>query len=170
MSFRLFLVSTCLVYASTAAAVNISGSSTTYLLITDRPSAGNNPVARMPLYENISLRFGDIMDSRLSLDGSARAWRDLKSNTVDSDDFRLYRAQLRWRDPSNGLDFGAGRQFVGEGVARTYLDGLLIKQRRSALTWSMFFGQPLRRGYEKLRSWDKTALQWGANTRFRISP
>ena len=159
----------CLLLAPAVSGVSISGSSSTSLLVTDRPIVNTETQVRIPVYESLAFTLGDMVDNRLSFEGSLRGWRDLKNEADDKADVRLYRACFRWYDSANGIRIDGGRQFIIEGVGRTYLDGLLVKQRRQIISWSVFFGQPLRRGYHKLSSWDELVFQWGVRTQARIS-
>ena len=172
MSLRIYLVSAALLAwgAASAHAVSFSGNATTSLLMTDRPTTTEQAVSHMPLYQNLTFTLGSMANNRLSFEGSLRGWRDLKDNATDQSDVRLFRAVARWKDPASGIEVGAGRQFVSEGVGRTYLDGLLVKHRqRGGVALSAFFGQPLRHDLDTWERWEKTALQWGAQADWRRS-
>jgi len=155
--------------ASLAGAVTFSGSTTTSLLVTDRPTRIDSTFLRVPVFETLAFRLAGIGSERLSFDGSIRGWQDLNDKAAERSDLRLLRARLHWVDRQAGIDASLGRQFVVEGVGRTYLDGLLIRKRISRFSLSGFFGAPLRRGTDDWEYWSGAALQWGAYGRARLS-
>jgi len=163
------LLSALLVVSRSAYAVSLSGSTTASLLVTDRHTTTSEAVARMPVYEQLSLLFGSMADNRLSFEGSARGWRDLKGQAADVSDVRVYRAFARWHDPRADLEILAGRQRVVEGVARTYFDGLYLRKGLGGVALSGFLGQPLRNDLDGAERWDKSAYQWGAQADWRTS-
>ena len=85
----------------------------------------------------------------------------------DESDFRVFRSFVRWNDTEAKLDARIGRQFVSEGVGRTYLDGVYVRKGfgRDHET-SVFVGQPII-GINSPITENNDATQWGLRYRYR---
>ncbi len=156
-----------LLLAATAHAVGISGDVGVTALATDAPTLVDEPVTRVPIYQTLNLKAGDIADERLSFEGSFRSWYDVYGDASDESDFRVLRSFVRWNDRDARLDARVGRQFVSEGVGRTYLDGVYVRKGfgRDHET-SVFVGQPII-GINSPITENNGASQWGLHYRYR---
>ena len=72
-----------LLLAATAHAVGISGDVGVTALATDAPMLVDEPVTRVPIYQTLNLKAGDLGDDRLSFEGSFRSWYDVYGDASD---------------------------------------------------------------------------------------